>query len=422
MKPQVASHWRTDQSLKIEGGLPGTPHLLRRMNQIQVLSALRLDGPLTRTEIAEKTGLSKVTVNEVVSDLVKADLADEELESPDRQPSRPGPRARMVSFRHDSRYVIGMDIGATKALLFLADLSGRRIKERRLSTHDANSREDLLQLLRDEINDAVAEAGLSINDIVAMGVGTPGVVDPTTGEIDLAPQLPGWEGFSLADELSLSESCPVMVANEVQLAVLGEQWQGVARGVDNAAFVHIGVGVGLGIIMGGSLHRGATGAAGEIGYLPLGSDDPKRPPETGRFEWLVGGSAYARKAADLVAQGGGARLLKRAGKDSIDAEIVFRAAAEGDKEAAEIIDELTDMTAEGIGALVTVLDPELVIIGGGVSKAGDPLLDAISEKVSRLVPHAPRFAISALGDQAVAVGALRIAMERWENDMLALRQ
>ncbi len=401
--------------------LPGTPAVLRRLNQIQVLRAVRSQGTTSRAEIAAMTGLSKVTVSQVVGDLLGAGVVRERLESPADRENRVGRRARVVSFRPEAHHVLGIDIGATQALILVADLAGRIVQEKRLAVSAASTREERLDAIRAAAHDAVRQAGLAMGDISAVGVGTPGIVAPSTGGVTLAPQLPGWESIPLADELALGTDCPVVVANEVQLAVLGEQWLGAAAGVQHVAYLHIGVGVGLGIITHGDLHQGASGAAGEIGYLALGlPDDPRRPPQTGRFEWLVGGPAYERRAAELIDAGRGLGLLSRSKDGTVSAECVYRAAADGDPDANSIVDEVTDITALGIAGLVTILDPELVIIGGGISRAGEGLLALLRAKVARLLPRSPRIAGSSLGDEAVAIGAIRVALDQWDAAAFSL--
>lgn len=422
MATQAKSPDGRQPSLTIEGVFPGTPHVLRQVNQIQALGAIRRLGPISRPAIADATGLSKVTVNEVVADLLELELVTEELASAESGSARPGPRPRVLSFRHDDRHVIGIDIGAVKSLVFVSDLNGNLLAQNRISTKSPVTRSKLLGQIKAGAATALQTAGITTNSVVAVGVGTPGVVDPTDGTIALAPQLPGWEGFNLAEELDIFSDCPVIVANEVHLAVLGEEWRGAARGIQNAAYLHIGVGVGLGVIVGGELVRGATGAAGEIGYMPLGlDDDPDRPEETGRFEWLVGGPAYARHATRLIENGGGKGMLAEANGGAVDAEVVYRAAARGDEEANAIVDELLDLTAVGVAAMASIFDPNTVIVGGGVSKAGDQLLGPLREKVTSLLPVVPHFATSTLGDEAVAFGALRVAIERWEADVFTLK-
>jgi glucokinase len=207
----------------------------------------------------------------------------------------------------------------------------------------------------------------------------------------------------------------VLVDNEVRLSLLAERWRGTAQGIDDAFLVQIGVGIGGGVLIAGDVYRGASGAAGEIGYLPL-FDGEESSRRLGPFEHAAGGTAFARLARRAVARGDGHAMLELAGgePDAIDAEVVFAAAARGDAAATTIVEEVLERLARGIAAAVVLLDPSTVILGGGVSRAGASLLGPLERRVCELVPVAPRMILSSLGDEAVALGAVRLALQAVE--------
>lgn len=395
----------------------GSPQLMRRMNRVQVLSVLRDQGSMTRPMISKATGLSKVTVDAVVGDLIESVLLVETADGPGGGPGRP---ARRLSFRQNARHVIGVDIGATKVLIGVADLSGELSHRHRIDTRDLRTAEHLLDAIRSGLLDSVRRAGIRPEDVGALCIGTPGVVDPVTQMVRLAPQLPGWEDLPLGTELDLFECGTVLVENEVHLAVMAERWRGAAQGEDDVAYLHLGIGVGLGVLIGGQLLRGAHGGAGEIGYLPLARRDPRRRPD--RFEERVGAGAYAHRALEMVRAGRGATMLEHAGGnlDALDARVVYEAAAAGDADAVDVVEEILTSTALGISSIVTTLDPSLVIVGGGVSQAGQPMLSRLASKVSDLVPIAPRFALAGLGGQAVLTGAVHRGVEICVEEMFQL--
>ncbi len=222
---------------------------------------------------------------------------------------------------------------------------------------------------------------------MAVGIGTPGIIDPKSGAMSLAPALPEWEGMKPAERLAASFPCPILVNSDVHLAVLAERGFGAAVGIDDAIYLHLGVGLGLGILIGGKLYRGADGAAGEIGYLPVGTS--RQPPEAGfgRFEWTSGSNA-------------------------------FEAARRGDAAAQGILDRLIDQLAEGIGAVVCVLNPATVILGAEIAQGGPQLIEPLSRRIAQLVPRPPRrFVASSLGEEAVALGAVQTALQA-VNDRL----
>lgn len=401
----------------------GSPQLLRKLNSAHVLHEIRTHGPISRAELAKTIGLSKPTVNEVVEGLLGEGTVLESEPNGAERPLRPGRRARLLRFRADLGYVIGIDIGANKLLVVVADLNGDVVTSERRPVR-ARERADaaaLLKYIQAAATTALAAAGTRRSLLQAVGVGTPGVVDPATGRLSLAPQLGGWEGLPLGRRLQRSFPCPVLVENEVHLSALAERWRGAAQGIDDALFVQVGYGIGGGLLVGGRLYRGANGAAGEIGYLPFAEDLSQRDG-LGPFEHAAGGSAYARHGHRAAAGRGGGRLLELAGgdPDAIDAEIVFTAAAEGNAAALRIVDTLVGRLARGIAAAAIVVDPRTVIVGGGLSRAGETLLRPLERELAGLVPIPPQVVLSDLGEEAVALGAVRLAVQTVEDRLFGI--
>ncbi len=388
-----------------------------------MLRAIRSHGPISRAELAKTIGLSKPTVNEVVEGLLgKGTVLESDANGAER-PLRPGRRARLLRFRADLGHVLGIDIGANKLLVVVADLNGDVVASQRRPVQ-ARERADAAALLRQvqaAATAALAAAGTRRSLLQAVGVGTPGVVDPATGRLSLAPQLGGWESLPLGRRLQRSFPCPVLVENEVHLSVLAERWRGAAQGIDDALFVQAGYGIGGGLLVGGRLYRGANGAAGEIGYLPF-TDDWSPRDGLGPFEHAAGGSAYARHGHRAAATRGGRRLLELAGgdPDAIDAEIVFAAAAESNATALRIVDTLVRRLARGIAAAAIVVDPRTVIVGGGLSRAGEMLLRPLERELAELVPIPPQVVLSDLGEEAVALGAVRLAVQTVEDRLFGI--
>ena len=396
----------------------GSPRLLRRINSAAVLRAIRAGAPISRSELARATGLSKPTVNGAVEFLLQSGYLTERVAAVDDRTRRPGPRARLLSFRGDSGHVLGIDIGANKVLAVVADLTGEVLGTvRRLTgARERQTANAILDLVGAATDDALATAGVDRSTLRAVGVGTPGVVDPVSGRVTLAPQLGGWEGIRLASRLQPAFPCSVLVDNEVHLSVLGERWRGSAQGIDDALYVQVGVGIGGGVLIGGDVYRGAGGAAGEIGYLPIFGDAGGRDG-LGPFEHAAGGTAFARLGRRAAAAGESPALLELAGGDldAIDAEVVFAAAARSDEAAKRIVDELLQRLARGIASAVTILNPSTVIVGGGVSRAGERLREPLERLIADLVPVPPRVVLSSLGDESVALGAARLALQAVEE-------
>ena len=386
----------------------GSPGLLRRLNSAAVLHAVREDGPVSRADLARATGLSKPTVNAAIELLLEQGYVNEDADEL-ASPGRPGRRPRLLRFASGMGHVLGVDIGANKVLVLVADLAGEVLAtERRRSEPSA-----MLELVEDAATQALAAAAVAPESLMAVGVGTPGVVDPVSGRVTLAPQLAGWEGIELGARLEPAFACPVVVDNEVRLSLLAERWRGAAQQIDDAFFVQIGIGIGGGVLFGGEVYRGASGAAGEIGYLPLFDEEPS--DGLGPFEHAAGGSAFARLAQHAAST----TLVELAGGDpgAIDAETVFAAAAAGDAVATEVLENLLDRLARGIAAAIVVLNPATLIVGGGISRAGEQLRAPLEQRIRALVPVAPRVILSQLGDEAVALGGVRLALQQVEQTL-----
>ncbi|HEV2374714.1 MAG TPA: ROK family transcriptional regulator [Streptosporangiaceae bacterium] len=379
----------------------GTPPLVRQVNCALVLGILRGAGPLRLADLVKRSGLSRPTVGQVVEQLHDAGLIAYAEEEPSR-PARSGRPPRLVRFRNEAAYVAGIDIGRRTVHVILTDLAGTVVARHRQPTSSARSAHDLLVTVRAAIRAALAVAGVPRDKVASVAAGTPGIVDAARGTVTLAYGMPGWS-INLAHELRRSLHCPVKVENDVNLAALAELWYGTARSADTLVFVLWGERIGAGIVIGGELHRGASNAAGEIGFLALDPGTTAQPDSDGLgpFERLVGADAIARATPGHTS-----------------AEAVLSAAARGDTHAAAVVASTAARFAHGLAPILAVLDPDLVVIGGGVSQAGQALLDAIRENVRPLVLVPPHLALSSLGDEAVALGAARLALADAEHRIL----
>ena len=391
----------------------GSPGLLRRLNSTLILDTIRREGPISRAGLARATGLSKPTVNQVAELLLEQGLVEESADTGD-VPRRPGPRARQLRFRAEIGHVLGIDVGADNTLALVADLSGRIAATARREASGRAGRAAVLRAVEGAAREALAEAGIGAGDVRMAGVSTPGVVDPESGRISLAPQIAGWDGLDLGGHLERRLGCPVVADNETRLSLLAERWRGAARDLDHVVYVQVGIGIGGALMLDGRLFRGKRGAAGEISYLldveEPEDDAPGRTP-TGPFERAAGGHAYARLGAAAAAGPDGALLREQAGDDPVSARAVFAAAERGDAAAAAIVAELTARLARGVANVATVVDPELIVLGGGIANAGAALLDPVERAVRAAVPFPPRIVLSELGDDGAALGAVRRALD-----------
>jgi predicted NBD/HSP70 family sugar kinase len=359
------------------------PGLLKRINEREVLETIRDGAPISRAEISRRAGISKPTVSLALQSLVEAGLVREAERGPD------GPGYGAVYFEPvaEAALVLGLDLGARFIRGAVCDLSGsvRARQDVELSAADV---ETALTAAR-ELRAALADGDAPIDGVV---VGVPGVPEPDSGVLRLAENVAGLEGREFAAELERALGLPVTLENDINLAALGEQWQGVARGVDDFVFLSVGTGMGAGLVLHGELHRGRHGAAGEIDFALAAFDgvDPAAP-----------------QVSELA--GGG------------DPRAVFGAAREGDEAAQAVVDEVARRIALQIAPIAAVADVELVVLGGGIGANGDLLLDPVGRELAEWLPFPPRLEVSTLGDAAVLTGALAVGLQAARENVFSGR-
>ncbi|MEV8442911.1 ROK family protein [Actinosynnema sp. NPDC051121] len=370
----------------------GTPAGMRVLNQRAVLDRLRAGGPATRPRLAKDTGLSKPTVGQALLDLEQHGL----VRAIGRTSAGPGRSAVVYEPNPAAGHVLGVDIGRQRIRVAVADLAGSviaRVDER----NRCRSATGLVRTVRQLAERTASDAGLSLADLVVKVVGTPGVPDPRDRALHHAPNLPGWERPGLLDDLEAGLGPGLVVENDANLAAVGEQAHGAARGVDVFACLTVGTGIGMGIVVDGRLFRGAHGAAGEVGYLPFAGQSEQDGRRRGQVE--------AAAAAESVVA-----LAKRHGLPARSAREVFAAARAGDGRALAAVRDEAERLAFVVASVVAVLDPELVVLGGGIGSNTDLLQEPVEAALRRMTPLAPRIVAGELGDGAVLSGAVEIGL------------
>jgi len=375
-------------------GLVGNPQLLRTMNERLLLDHLLAHGPASRGDLARVTGLSKPTVSAALAGLESAGL----VRLVGSLGGRPGPATAIYDLNVRAGHVAGIDIGRDWIRLAVADLRGTFIARRDVR-NTARSAADLVRRVCELADAVAAEAGLAWTAVDHAVVGSPGVLNRATGRLDFAQNLPGWGRPGLVDKLRAALEIDLAIENDINLAAVGELAVGAGTGRSNFVMVSVGTGVGMGIVINGELYAGASGAAGEVAFLPAADAGVPDP------------ATRARGVTEAVTAAGGiARAAREAGLSFGSAKEVFAAAAAGDRRALEVVE------AEGrrIGALIVavaaILDPELVVLGGGVGRNLAMLGDAISRRIEELGPLRPSIVASALGDGGVLQGAVARAL------------
>ena len=385
---------------------PGTPRLLRELNDRAALELLLAGGPMTRAQIGERTGLSKVTASQLLARLEERGL----VETVGEQAGGRGPNAALYAVVPSSAYVAGLHVDQDEVSAGVADITGQVVTQ---ISVDPNGAGNPVELVRNAVATACRSAGVEMSRLNALVIGTPGVLDPSTGDPRLAVNLPAWhEGVLEALRSELHQ--PVTIENDVNLAAMAERAVGVAQGADDFVLMWMGVGLGLATIIGGRVHRGVAGAAGEIGYLPVpGVPLPQdiSHPATGAFQSLVG----AQTVRPLAASYG---FTEPTAAGAVQAAVA--AARAGDDRGDALLTELAARVATGVAAVCVVLDPGLVVLGGEVGRAGDSALaQRVAAEVGRICPARPTVVPTGVTGGPVLRGAILAAVDQARGELLA---
>lgn len=388
----------------------GTPGLMKRLNRSAILGLLREEGPLPRSDLVRRLGLSPSTVTRIVGQLIEEGLVFET----ETISSTTGRKPTLLEFNYKAGAVIGVDVGGTQVVGVVADLRGDLLFRKDIPVSSGDDRSDNLENVLRLVGELRHVQGIPPEKIRGIGVAVPSIVKEPEGIVVWAPAL-GWRDLHLKALLEDRFELPSFVENDVNLAALGESRYGCAQGVKNLVAIFIGTGIGGGLILNGDLYRGQAGAAGEIGYLlPTPADLGRTYDQFGRFETLAAGPGIARRAKAALAAGETSVL---AHMDPLTAREVFQAARDGDSLATRVIEETVDYLAQAIANVAAVLNPEMVVLGGGVARSGDLLLEPIKERIKGTIPVVPRIVLTELGDEAVVQGAVALAIGATRSDI-----
>ncbi|MET9825862.1 ROK family transcriptional regulator [Streptomyces sp. NPDC006349] len=366
---------------------------MREMNQLSIVWALRGGPPSTVTELAGRAGLSRPAVDVLVRALVGDGWVEVEEPGPGSVVGRP---ARRYRFRADAGHVLGVDVGVHKVLAVLSDLEGDVVRTLRRPVAPEAPPAARLSEVDGVIDDVLRSAGMTPAEVWAVTVGVTGPVD-AAGRTSLSTPLPGWTEADPVAHLAARFSCPVRVENDCKLSAVAERWKGVAQDADDIVFLLAGLRTGAGLLLDGTLRRGHGGAAGEIGALKA-------------VRWIT--------APDHLRNCPGIPAAAAPGEA---AAWVFQAARDGDRDARTAIRRYTRDLAVGVAALVLTLDPQVVVYGGGFSRSADVLLEPLRRELARHCLRMPELRASTLGDESVALGAVRLALDEVDGRLLSDR-
>jgi predicted NBD/HSP70 family sugar kinase len=394
------------------------PSVLREMNQRLLLDQLFLGGPATRPQLAKDAGLSLPTVIAALADLEHADLV------------RPAGRTSTAHGRPATRYwvnpsaghAVGVDVGRDLLRLAVADLAGTQLAELQVR-NAARTSAALVDGIADAVASVAVAASIDPTAITHAVIGSPGVYDRSRGRVLYAANLPGWQRVGLAESLRRRLGTSLTVDNDANLAALGEHHYGAGQHSQHFVYAHVDVGVGVGLILGGRLYGGFSGAAGEVGYLPGGGPEPGTVPggAVPRGGVSGGGAAGgARRGArrsgtleDNLASAAVLRYAREAGLTGCrTVEAVFEAARAGSRPAGQVVQVVAAHLARLLASTAAFLDPELIVLGGAIGRQLDVLEAPTRAVLAQLGPMSPRLAVGALGAEAVVRGALATGVTR----------
>ncbi|CAM5296341.1 ROK family protein [Streptomyces viridifaciens] len=402
----MSPHQPTSRPAAGAPGVPWNRQRLRSNNEWLLLELLRTGGGTSRAQLARDTGLSKPTVSAALADLEQAGLVREAgWVSPER-----GRTAVLYEVDPTAGHVLGVDIGRARLRVAVADLAGTVV-----ARLDVANRGRTADAVADAVvaaaREATAEAGLGAADIVHAVIGTPGVWDEERRGVRYATSLPGWGRPGLFDRIGEGLGTAVTVANDANLAALGEYTLGAGRGSRMFAYLLVGTGLGLGVVKDGELLLGAHGALGEIGLVPLPALAGGQPGVEGAVGGPGGTTLEQEAAADAVVRAGREFGLEGSGGRQLTAKRVFELARAGDAAALRAVHWEAERLAYAVAVLSAVLDPDLLVLGGGIGSSADLLLEPLEQALGRFSLMRPTLAPSLLGEEAVLLGAVSTALE-----------
>lgn len=380
---------------------PISHNFSRQVALCMAMQAIIHCGPISRASIAKQTGLSKQTVSELVR------ILEEEgwVRETGRTSGHVGRTATTYELIPDSAFMAAVDLGGTKLRVAVVDLAGTVLAEVVEPTHPKGGRA-VAEQIGALVKQAATAGAIDLARLRQTVVGCPGVPDQATGRVNYAPNIAGIDGFDFRAAVAEVTGTQVMLENDVNLAVLGEQWLGAGQGIDHLVFIALGTGIGAGIMVNGALLRGATGAAGELGYLPFGAD-PFEPESlrVGAFERVT--ATHGIRAAYQAATG-----------RTLEVPQVFAAAEAGDPAAREVLAGVARQMARAVATLGAVIAPELVILGGSIG-ARPELVAATKAELDRCFPFPIRVESSRLGNHAALSGAVAIGLTELHTALFA---
>lgn len=375
---------------------------LRERNRGRVIDVLRRTGTASRADIARLTGLSRTTISSLVAELTRSGLIGEAKgDGPSASAGRGRPGV-LLALQPAAGAAVGIDFGHTHLRVAISDLSSRVLAERHRRIDVDHAAETAIEAAAELVDEVIEETGIDATRIVGVGVGLPGPLDRVSGTVGSSVILPGWAGMHPAHELERRLGLPAVVDNDANLGALGEHTVGAGRDVADIVYLKVASGIGAGLVLGGRLHRGASGIAGEIGHVLSNADGMVcRCGNRGCLETVAAGPALIE-------------LLRISHGEQLTTPDLLRLAEQGDVGVRRVFADAGRSIGRAIADLVNAVNPAMVVVGGELSAVGAPLLDGMRASIERYALPAATASLEVvpgvLGERAEVLGAVALVI------------
>jgi len=386
-------------------------------NKKNVIEIIRTKGPIHKAEISRLLGLSLPTVMKFTDELEVSGA----VKVIGKAESSGGKCPELLEFVSDAFYIVGVDVGRNAMKAVVMDLGGNITGKAIVKTGDDVNPEVTVARLIELIKTVIRKSKVPFDKLLGMGIGMPGILDAENGNVIFSPDF-NWENIPLLEPLKKHFNLSQILINSNQAMAMGERWFGAGKQSDYFICINLGHGIGSAIVEKGEIYYGSCGSSGEVGHMTLEKDGPVcECGNHGCLEILASGNAIALQAQQAVHDGEESAMSQMAnGQNSqIDAKIVFDAARENDKTAAQIINTAVEYIGIGIANYINLLDPDMIIINGGIVNAGDILLErlipVIKERQMKFAGRKVKIKIGALGENATSMGAAAMILKEYIN-------
>ncbi len=386
-----------------------------QMNKSQVFDLIRKNGPISRAEISRQTGLSIPTVMKITEDFIKRKF----VMDIGKGESSGGRQPELLKLSPDSKYIIGVGIGRSRTYVIIMNFMGEVVRREIMQTGETAIPDIWIGKLIQVIENIMQKSSMDSCQVMGMGIGMPGILDEETGKVLFSPDF-NWENVDLLTPIREKFQMDVTIENANRALAMGEYYFGSGTSSKNFLVINLGHGIGSAIVREGELYHGSSGSSGEIGHIILEEDGPLcNCGNYGCLEAISSGNAIARDAKIAILKGKKTRIMELAQEDInlVEAKTVFDAAKQKDDLAKTIVDRASRYIGIGLANYINLLDPDLIILSGGLTNAGNIFLESIKEAVRKkqmkFAGRRVKIEVSNMGENGTAVGSASLVLKKF---------